>query len=295
MLWLPCFLLYFFSDGTGNGMVKSLLDSVDECCSVSNAVLAIVRGHKRALDVATVLQGETRFFSVLMLAWGLIADIDIESEKYRWMGSSRLDFYGLMRVFNLRKYNGRVSFVPAPGFEAYGNPCDQKVGCTNIDILFRDQQDTVKVQEHGYQGPVVLMEELKWRTVEGPFVSVWLHNVPWGSEDTMAAPDAQFSDGYLDLIVIKDCPKTSLLMLITKLNDGTHVRSPYVMYLKVKAFILEPGHRVGDPSKGGIIDSDGEVLARGEGAYKCEVKDLMTYGPMKITVDQGLATLFCPR
>lgn len=24
---------------------------------------------------------------------GLVADIDIESEKYRWMGSARLDFY----------------------------------------------------------------------------------------------------------------------------------------------------------------------------------------------------------
>lgn len=29
----------------------------------------------------------TRCFS------GLIADIDIESEKYRWMGSARMDFY----------------------------------------------------------------------------------------------------------------------------------------------------------------------------------------------------------
>ncbi|KAF5197097.1 Sphingosine kinase, partial [Thalictrum thalictroides] len=63
----------------------------------------------------------------------------------------------------------------------------------------------------------------------------------------------------------------------------------------VKAFILEPGHRVEDQSKGGIIDSDGEVLARGEGTYKCELRDPMTYGPMQITVDQGLATLFCPR
>ena len=24
---------------------------------------------------------------------GLVADIDIESEKYRWMGSARIDFY----------------------------------------------------------------------------------------------------------------------------------------------------------------------------------------------------------
>lgn len=84
----------------------------------------MLSGHKRSLDVATITQGETRFFSVLMLAWGnyiltyhildfekevvvamlfdvtfdnfisgLVADIDIESEKYRWMGSARIDFY----------------------------------------------------------------------------------------------------------------------------------------------------------------------------------------------------------
>ncbi|CAN6457752.1 unnamed protein product [Victoria cruziana] len=79
--------------GTGNGMAKSLLDSVEEACVASNATFAVIRGHKRALDVATVLQEETRFFSVLMLSWGIIADIDIESEKYRWMGSARVDFY----------------------------------------------------------------------------------------------------------------------------------------------------------------------------------------------------------
>jgi hypothetical protein len=27
-------------------------------------------GHKRQLDVATITQGETKFFSILMLAWG---------------------------------------------------------------------------------------------------------------------------------------------------------------------------------------------------------------------------------
>lgn len=31
---------------------------------------------------------------------GLIADVDIESEKYRWMGSARLDFY-VRKFFSL--------------------------------------------------------------------------------------------------------------------------------------------------------------------------------------------------
>jgi sphingosine kinase len=29
--------------------------------------------------------------------------------------------------------------------------------------------------------------------MKGPFVSVWLHNVPWGAENTLAAPDAKVS------------------------------------------------------------------------------------------------------
>ncbi|KAG5023286.1 hypothetical protein JHK82_019189 [Glycine max] len=62
--------------GTGNGMAKSLLDSVGHPCTVPNAVLAIIRGRNRKLGVAIITQGEFRFFS------GLVADIDIESEKY---------------------------------------------------------------------------------------------------------------------------------------------------------------------------------------------------------------------
>lgn len=64
--------------------------------------------------------------------------------------------------------------------------------------------------------------------------------------------------------------------------------------LQVKAFILEPGVRTDDPTKEGIIDSDGEVLARGKGSYNCEQRTLMAYDKLQITVDQGLATIFSP-
>ncbi|XP_015887975.1 sphingosine kinase 2 isoform X2 [Ziziphus jujuba] len=275
--------------GTGNGMAKSLLDAVGEPCTVYNAVLSIIRGHKRSLDVATLLQGETKFFSVLMLCWGLIADVDIESEKYRWMGSARIDFYALQRIIDLRQYDGRISFVPAPGSETYGEPTSY----SKHGVRGPSQEELVKIRGH-YRGPDTNLENMEWRTIHGPFVSVWLHNVAWGGEDTMAAPQAKFSDGYMDLIVIKDCPRLALLSLLTTLNNGGHVNSPYVLYFKVKAFILEPGTRTNDPTKEGIIDSDGEVLARGKGTYKCEQRTMMTYDKIQITVDQGLATLFSP-
>lgn len=273
--------------GTGNGMVKSLLDAVGQPCAASNAIFAIIRGHKRKLDVATMMQGETMFFSVLMLAWGFIADIDIESEKYRWMGSARIDFYALQRILHLRRYSGRISFVAAPGFESYGEPA-------SYSELNQSEQQTSKFQQVGYQGPNVELDKLDWRTINGPFVSIWLHNVPWGGEDALAAPDAKFSDGYLDLILFKDCPKLVLLSVMSEVNKGTHVNSPHVLYLKVKAFILEPGARVDDPTKEGIIDVDGEVIASGKGTYKSDQKTLMTYNKLQIVMDQGLATVFSP-
>ncbi|KAJ9563095.1 hypothetical protein OSB04_008255 [Centaurea solstitialis] len=291
-----------YGKGTGNGMIKSLLDSVGEPCTPAHAILAAIRGHKRSLDVATIWQGETRFFSVLMLAWGLIADIDIESEKYRWMGSARINFYALKRILRLREYNGSISFVPAPGFEDVGEPSGSCV----------DSMEPLKRCQHGYQGPKVDLESLNWRKLNGPFVSVWLHNVPWGAENTMAAPDAkawctmiilaypfcrlifQFGDGYLDLIVMRHCPKLALISLMSELDNGGHVKSPYVVYIKVKAVILEPGSRKDEPMKEGIIDSDGEVLARGKGTYKSNLKSLMVYKKLQVVVDQGLATLFTP-
>ncbi|KAG4124128.1 hypothetical protein ERO13_D10G021400v2 [Gossypium hirsutum] len=277
----------------GNGMVKSLLHAAGEQCCVSNAILAVIRGYKHSLDVATISQGKTRFFSVLMLAWGLIADIDIESEKYRWMGSARLDFYAIQRIFHLRHYNGRICFVPAPGFEDYGEP--MSFHCRPTDEESPKQEESLKTQQHGYLGSDVKLEDMHWRTISGPFVSVWLHNVPWGSEDVMAAPNAKFSDGYLDLIMVKGLPKLALLSMMSNMNDGSHVESPYVTYIKVKAFILEPGTRVEDPTKEGIIDSDGEVIARGNVTYKGNQKPLMAYDKVQITVDQGLATLFAPK
>ncbi|KAG8055175.1 hypothetical protein GUJ93_ZPchr0001g31951 [Zizania palustris] len=82
--------------GTGNGMAKSLLHAAGQTYSVPNAAFAIIRGYRQSLDVCTILQGEKKFFSVLLMTWGLVADIDIESEKYRWMGSARFDVYVCM-------------------------------------------------------------------------------------------------------------------------------------------------------------------------------------------------------
>ncbi|RLM92396.1 sphingosine kinase 2-like [Panicum miliaceum] len=210
--------------GTGNGMAKSLLHAASETCSVSNAVFAIIKG--------------------------LVADIDIESEKYRWMGSARFDFYAVVRIMNLRKYCGSIQFVPAPGYESYGEPVKQ-VENSIVESL----EQNGKSHPSSYPGPSVEFQASDWRFADGPFVAVWINNVAWAAEDIMAAPEAKFSDGCMDAIILRDCPKADLLM---KMSDGSYVKSTYVTYLKVRSFKLSPGQLVENPKRGGIIDVDGE-------------------------------------
>lgn len=91
------------------------------------------------------------------------------------------------------------------------------------------------------------------------------------------------------------CTPTQTYALITAAECCFHFLNFFFwINLQVKAFRLEPGQRVGEPSKGGIIDSDGEVLARGEGTYMCGQSSLMAYDPIQMTVDKGLATMFSP-
>uniref|UniRef100_A0A0C9QN40 sphingosine kinase n=1 Tax=Wollemia nobilis TaxID=56998 RepID=A0A0C9QN40_9CONI len=282
--------------GTGNGMIKSLMTDADEPCIVTNATFAVIKGHKRPLDVAVVAQGQVRSFSVLMLTWGLVADIDIESEKYRWMGSMRLDFYTFVRLLYLRHYSGSVSFVPAPGYEEHGEPISiEKENESNLHDEGISGTEEMKPKTSNCLGALTSSENYEWKSISGEFVMVWLHNVPWASQNIMAAPQAKFSDGYLDLIIVKKCPQWSLLSLLLKMKDGGHVKSKYLQYLKVKAFRLTPGGRTGSSVQGGIIDVDGEVLAMGKGSFGNSDGHLMSYGPpIQVTVEKGLATIFCP-
>lgn len=88
-------------------------------------------------------------------------------------------------------YHGHVQFVPAPGYETYGEPVRQSVCDSNTKLCKDDQGDRVNVSLCGYQGLAVGADGCEWRYMDGPFISVWINNVPWAGEDVMPAPNAK--------------------------------------------------------------------------------------------------------
>lgn len=202
----------------------------------------------------------------------------------------------LMRICNLRKYTGHIYYVPAPGYEGTGTPFHGELETTTL-LKSSDSDDSDNkslLRKNGYSGSL-LTNSSQWRDMEGPFILIWLNNVPFTGEAMKSAPNAKFSDGYLDLIIMKDCPRWTLLNLLLKVQTGGHIKSKYVEYIKVKAFRLDPAGQYGSDTQGGYIDVDGEILARGRGSVGDASNDLMAYGPpVEVTVEQGLATIFCP-
>ena len=89
-----------------------------------HAAFRLLRPHHpdplvpRKVDMMAVDTTEGRIYSILAVAWGLVADIDIESEKYRFMGGARFTVGAVARVLNLRSYRGRISFLPVDPAEA---------------------------------------------------------------------------------------------------------------------------------------------------------------------------------
>ncbi|XP_063080334.1 sphingosine kinase 1-like isoform X2 [Engraulis encrasicolus] len=85
--------------------------------------LVLCKGLVSPLDLVSVHLGSgsssssgprhRRLFSFLSLAWGFVADVDIESERYRQAGAVRFLLGTLVRLASLRVYRGRLAYLPA--------------------------------------------------------------------------------------------------------------------------------------------------------------------------------------
>uniref|UniRef100_A0A1B0B759 sphingosine kinase n=1 Tax=Glossina palpalis gambiensis TaxID=67801 RepID=A0A1B0B759_9MUSC len=105
--------------GSGNGLAKTIAHLYNEPFEpkpILHATLACVSGKNTPLDVVRIelANGDKylEMYSFLSVGWGLIADIDIESEKLRSIGAQRFTLWSIHRLLHLRACKGKVSYLP---------------------------------------------------------------------------------------------------------------------------------------------------------------------------------------
>lgn len=187
-----------------------------------------------------------RLFSVLSLAWGFIADVDLESEKFRRLGEMRFTLGTFLRLAALRVYQGTLAYLPA-------------------ERVVSQVPAPPAVERQDQQGPtdahLVPLEEPvppHWTVVpEQDFVLVLalLHS-HLGSE-MFAAPMGRCAAGTMHLFYVRaGVSRAMLLRLFLAMEKGRHMDCdcPYLVYVPVVAFRLEP------KDGKGVFAVDGELM-----------------------------------
>ena len=320
--------------GSGNAIAKSLAHRVAQPCDTATAALAIARGHLVSLDRAEFRAEEvdapdetakgdgpetaketakespgsprTRhgprdaqkiaMHALLSLSWGFFSDVDIESERWRFLGGARFTVGAIVRVLFMRRYDARIRFRPLGAEDAADaaffledgssdDDDDEGAFYNKFDISrsrkrkggssyapsgahrmgnphdSRAAKRAAKAAARGATAGTEMPDRPGWREIAGDDVQgVWALNLPWAAEDMFAAPAAQCSDGAFDLLVFKGHSRLSLLLNLLKLDAGRHVPHSRVTYVKASELEVVPG--ASSTGQGGYIAVDGELVAR---------------------------------
>lgn len=107
--------------GSGNGLARSVAHHCNEPYEpkpILNATLTCIAGKSTPMDVVRIElapPGDKHYvlYSFLSVGWGLIADIDIESERLRSIGAQRFTLWAIKRLITLRTYKGKVYYLRA--------------------------------------------------------------------------------------------------------------------------------------------------------------------------------------
>jgi len=104
--------------GSGNALAHSLSYYQDEKHggkeTTFNAAINVARANTIPMDLFVLRTQDSKVITgFLSLGWGLIPDVDIDSEHIRWMGSLRFTIYGLLRIARFRQYRGTISYILA--------------------------------------------------------------------------------------------------------------------------------------------------------------------------------------
>ncbi len=191
--------------GTGNGLCKSLLELSGEPYSPINAAFLIAKGRVKALDIGIIAQANRRYYSFLALSWGLVSDVDIESDGIRFLGALKNDVYAVIRMMFLRIYPGKISFVP-----------HESEGPDSWQVL---------------EGDFILF----W-AMNVPWATYNLKPAPKACLDD-GAIDL--------IIVRGGTSKLQLIKAFLQAADGSHISLPHVEYYKVQRFRLESRNNKG--------------------------------------------------
>ncbi|KAI3720860.1 hypothetical protein L2E82_31857 [Cichorium intybus] len=237
------------------------------------SALQIILGRRLSLDIVQVARWEKSQsnkdprvrYAASFAGYGFYGDVITESEKYRWMGPKRYDYAGTKVFLRHRSYEAKVSYMKvetektnvganAKRIKAFWGLSkeSERMTCRAKCDICNSTPVTPQVETRDPH------KESNWVRVKGRFLSIGAAVISCRNEkapDGLVA-DAHLSDGFLHLVLIKDCPRAFYLWHLTQLarKGGTPLNFDFVERHKTTTFTFTSS---GEES---VWNVDGEIL-----------------------------------
>lgn len=180
-----------------------------------------------------------------MTAFGIIADVDFESERVRWLGGFRFYLWGWIRITFIRAYPITIKIqLPKDGFTRnsyYHSPKNASKTHFKRTVL----------QDGGE-----LIEDTS------NIVFLVACNVTHLTEDGKTAPYAKYDDGLVDVVIVRECSRFRALRVLLGSDDGSYTNLPYVEYYQASRITMTPVQpQCNAINADAKFDVDGEAVA----------------------------------
>ncbi|XP_043716084.1 ceramide kinase isoform X2 [Telopea speciosissima] len=249
------------------------------------SALHIVLGKRIRFDIAQVVRWKTSILSkeapyvryaASFAGYGFYGDVIKESENYRWMGPKRYDYAGTKVFLKHRSYGADIRFlevkaekvnaIPVKGLQGSGTRSlgvpqkrPERLLChVNCSVCTESVKPTQMTTKSPTETDYTIPKDSRWLQSKGRFLSVGAAVISCRNERAPngLVADAHLADGFLHLILIKECPRTFYLWHLTQLarKDGSPLNFKFVEHHKTPAFTFMS---FGDES---VWNLDGELL-----------------------------------
>jgi sphingosine kinase len=262
--------------GSGNALNRSILFTNKESSSLLNAVFNLIRGKPFPKDLSKIYFYEkgkatnTSFsskedelnrktaYSFLMLSYGIVADLDINSEHLHFLGELRFCLYGIFYTLQRRCYSGRLSMKLVSDSSSF-LPLATSLDKVKDIIVFDSSLDNSSNRDQG-----------QWLTIQSDkFSFITVIHTAHLSDSVYFAPGKRFNDNILTVIIAENVTRLQMFEILIRSDNGTHFNVKGVSVFHCTEYQLEPflkeekssGNKVQEKkefSNGLIYSIDGE-------------------------------------
>eukprot|EP00760_Papus_ankaliazontas_P011393 PhM_4_TR14755/c0_g11_i1/m.70161/K04718/SPHK; sphingosine kinase len=216
--------------GSGNALAKAM-----GYMHPTQATIAVAKGVTTPLDIIRLQQGTDVRYGAIGLGYAISADVDINSEPWRWMGGARFTAYAVKKLMapRLQGYEATLKFV-ACNMRPHSH-CTMRPNCPTCAEALANPSLAPP--------PDADTEPERWTTIQGDFLYINANSIPYIAKDFKTTPMSHAADGLIDLIFMmrKDVGRIDMAKLMIEMETGGHVTHPKVQYVKCTKVIFTPG------------------------------------------------------